>query len=116
MRWPVVVGRQYRIHTQYCASYVERWGVPACVGEVGADASRESNATYRLRLQGGRVLDMARVNGSGELTEETQTPYEKESWTEGVAEWLFAYRSGGTNIQSALASTRGSRRTDADDR
>ena len=96
-----------RIHTQYCANYVERWGVPACVREVGADASRGSNATYRLRLQGGRVLDMARVNGSGELTEETQTPYEKESWTEGVAEWLFAYRSGGTNIPSipsALAS------------
>ena len=60
-----------RVHTQYCANYAERWGVPECVGEVGLNGWQRSNATYRLRLRGGRVLEMARISGLGELNEKT---------------------------------------------
>lgn len=98
-----------RVHTHYCANYAERWGAPECVGELGSDGWRGSNATFRLRAQGGRVLDMARVNGSGEPTEREQTPNEKESWSEAVAQWRFAYRSGAGNLASVTMMSKSGR-------
>jgi len=80
-----------RVKTEYCAAYAERFGVPECVGEIAGDGWQHQYRSFRLTLRAGRVLELARVNGSGTPTVDPETPYEVEPWTEGVARWNFVY-------------------------
>ena len=51
-----------RVKTQYCAGHGERWAAPFCVGEL-SEAEHARTTSFRFHMQGGRVLDIARVNG-----------------------------------------------------
>jgi MTH538 TIR-like domain (DUF1863)/PDZ domain len=94
-----------RVKTQYCASHGERWAAPFCVGELSAAQQKARTTSYRFHIQGGRVLDMARVNGADAPVDDEQTgKYEDEPWTAGVAEWRFAYRSDARFSHPLLAS------------
>lgn len=92
-----------RVKTQYCANYGERWAAPFCVGELSEAQQRARTTSFRFHIQGGRVLDMARVNGAGTAVDE-QSGYEEEAWTAGVAEWRFSYRSDARFAEPLLAS------------
>ncbi len=81
----------WRVKTEYCANYAERFGVPECVGEITGDGWQHQYRSFRLTLRAGRVLELARVNGSGTPTATPETLYEVEPWTEGVARWTFTY-------------------------
>jgi CTP:molybdopterin cytidylyltransferase MocA len=94
-----------RVKAQDCASYGERWAVPFCVGELSAAQQNVRTMSFRFHIQGGRVLDMARVNGADVSVDDEQTGrYEDEPWTAGVAEWRFAYRSDTRFLQPLPAS------------
>ena len=94
-----------RIKTEYCAAYGERWAAPFCVGELSTSQQAARSTSYRFHTQGGRVLDMTRVNGSGTPTAASRTgEYEDEPWTKDVAEWRYAYRSDAGSSKPILAS------------
>jgi hypothetical protein len=93
-----------RVKTEYCANYGERWAVPLCVGRLEAREQMARTTSYRFRLQAGRVLDLARVNGSGTLVDHQNTEYEDEPWTKGLALWRFAYRSASYGAEPQLAA------------
>jgi MTH538 TIR-like domain (DUF1863) len=95
-----------RIKTQYCANYAERWGVPECVGELGAGEQQARTTSYRFKTQGGLVLEMARVNGTGALRGMQNSEYEEEPWTENVALWRFTYVGGARESQPRLATAK----------
>ena len=94
-----------RMKTSYCANYGERWAVPFCIGPLTESEQRARAASYRFHIQGGRVLELARVNGPGGLTDSLDAEYEDEPWTKGVALWRFEYgrdaASGGERLVSA---------------
>jgi hypothetical protein len=85
-----------RVKTQYCAGYGERWAVPFCIGGLNAAQQSARTTSFRFHIQGGRVLDIARVNGAGALTDDQFLEFNDEPWTKGVALWRFAY-AGGAN-------------------
>ncbi len=93
-----------RVKTEYCANYGERWAVPFCVGPLDARTQAQRTTSYRFRVQGGRVLELARVNGAGTLVGHQDTMYEDEPWTKGVALWRFSYRSDAMNGRPLLDS------------
>ena len=49
-------------------------------------------ASPNARVQ---VLELARLNGSGSLTDEPETPQNVEDWTKEAARWTFDYRDDG---------------------
>jgi MTH538 TIR-like domain (DUF1863) len=75
----------FRVKTSYCANYGERWGAPYCVGELNGAQQGARTTSYRFRAQGGLVLEMARVNGSGAPSGKQNSEYEEEPWTKDVA-------------------------------
>jgi hypothetical protein len=93
-----------RVKTQYCAAYGERWAAPSCIAELSPARQRVRTTSYRLHVQGGRVLDMARVNGADAPVDRQNSAYEEEAWTAGVALWSFTYLNGARNSTPQLAS------------
>ena len=94
-----------RVKTQYCANYGERFGVPKCVGAL-SEAQHEARTTsYRFHIQGGRVLDMARVNGADAPVDDPNGEYEEEAWTKGVAQWQLTYLNDANLSEPRLASS-----------
>jgi hypothetical protein len=94
----------FRIRTQYCTSYAERWGMPFCVGPIDGDAWQRRGVTYRIMTRGGQTLELARVNGSGNLRSPFETSYEGEDWDIGAARWVYTYRHEGGSADPMLAS------------
>ena len=92
------------VKTQYCAAYGERWAAPYCIGELNAAEQKARTTSFRFHVQGGRVLDMARVNGFDVAVDKQDSEYEDASWTESVALWRFAYRSDARPSERLLAS------------
>jgi hypothetical protein len=84
---------QLRVNSVYCANYGERWGIPFCIGPLSASDRTVRTRVYRLRFEAGRLLDMARLNGSGTLADDADNDYESEPWTDRVALWQFGPRS-----------------------
>ena len=93
-----------RVHNQYCAAYGERWAVPFCIGEVSETQKKTRAATYRLHVQGGRVIEMTRVNGSDAPVDDPNSEYEDEAWTKEAAEWRYAYLNSALFAAPRLAS------------
>ena len=80
-----------RVKTEYCAAYGEHWAAPYCIGGVSEAEQKARAISYRFHVRGGRVLDMARVNGLGAPVDDPNSEYEDEAWMKGVAQWRFAY-------------------------
>ncbi|MGO9171372.1 MAG: TIR domain-containing protein [Rhodomicrobium sp.] len=85
-----------RLKTELYANYSERWGVPVGEGSIGESTAAHLNKVYRVTKRAGRVLELARLNGSGSLSSATETLYEGEPWTKDAARWTFDYREDGT--------------------
>lgn len=83
-----------RIKTFYCANYTERWAMPVCVGPLDAATQAARGASYRFRTQGGRVLELARVGGTGYPVVWHYESFQEEAWNRGVALWRFTYPRG----------------------
>ena len=93
-----------RVKTQVCAAYGGRWAVPYCIGELSQARQSARATSFRLHIQGGRVLDMARVNGSGFPADRQNTEAEEGPWLESVALWHFEYRTDALASEPRLAS------------
>ncbi len=94
----------FRIKSQYCRAYAELRGVPHCVGPLRSNLERGASMSYRLDIQGGTVLRMARLNRAGELRDTPKTVYENAPWSQGVAEWDYGYRREAGANAGRLAS------------
>lgn len=93
-----------RVKTRYCAAYGERWAVPFCIGPLNSSQWTVRTTSYRFRTQGGRVLELARINGSGSLVDHQNTEYEDEPWTGGVAIWAFEYQDATSGSETLPVS------------
>ena len=93
-----------RIKTEHCVNVGERWGAPVCVGSIEGEAWRRRAASYLITTRRGQVLELARINGSGELRTDSDTALEEEDWNVGVARWVYSYRDAGRADAATLAS------------
>jgi YD repeat-containing protein len=93
-----------RIKTAYCASYGERWAIPFCVGPLDAATQAARRSSYRFRTQGGRVLEMTRINGSSAPTFLDYYSHPEEAWNQNVAQWRFTYLADAPGTRALPAS------------
>ena len=84
-----------RLKTELFANYSERWGVPVGAGAIDRSVASHLYRVYKVTKRAGRVLELARINGSGYPADETETPYEGEDWSK-AARWTYDYREDGT--------------------
>jgi hypothetical protein len=102
--WTWYWDQHLRTKTQYCANYGERWGVPYCIGELDGATQAARQRSYRFRIRGGRVLELARVNGSGSPIVFSDNLFKQEAWISDVALWQFTYLSDVLGTRPLLAS------------
>lgn len=57
----------------FCAATVTHHDQPRCVRELGAAEQKQRAISYRLTLRGGRVVELAAVDGRGALVENEDT-------------------------------------------
>jgi len=97
-----------RVHSEYCISYVEEFGLPVCIGKLSAEQAGTQYRVFRLSHRNERVFEMARSNGSGSPVGDGETLYEEDPWASGVAIWRYdrADGSGGFKVTHSAANGR----------
>ncbi len=89
----------FRVTSQYCAQIAENWGVPSCVSDVGSDYA-ERERSYRIRRRGGRVIELAHVNGLDQVIDlanvlDPDPRGTNEGHSSETARWTYAYTQDG---------------------
>ncbi len=85
-----------RTKAGFFVAYGEKWGVPYGIGEIDDATARAQYVVYRLTRRGGRVVEMARENGSRGYRDEAESLYENESWNAKTARWVLRYHEDNT--------------------
>src|SRR6202012_570436 len=75
----------------YFADLGTRWGVPYGITPLSGAAASPRAARYEVQSQGGFVIHVRRINGSGGPAALDGDGVEGEAWDKGLAEWRIDY-------------------------
>jgi YD repeat-containing protein len=99
--------RTLRIHVTYYQQMAEIWGAPVGDTEIDRSTAARRRSSYRFTTQGGRVLEVARVNCRGTLTADPQFDHFVDPWVATVARWSYQYYADGLPAQIDHRDERG---------
>lgn len=97
----------WRTRTRWYSQMEERWGVPQGRGQLSSTAASHRNESYRFTTRGGRVLEVARVDGSGRPSADPQFQHFEDPAAAGIARWVYRFYGDGLPAQIEQFDARG---------